>query len=45
LGTKILREGSASEAFLFDDVELQVLIQLCEWAVARADRNRDCRLA
>lgn len=38
-----LREGSASEALLFDDVELQVLIQLGERAVARADRNRDRR--
>jgi hypothetical protein len=36
-----LREGSASEALLFDDVELQVLIQLGEWAVARADRDGD----
>src|ERR1044071_1640672 len=34
-----LRQGSASEALLLDDVELQVLIQLDEWAVARADRN------
>jgi hypothetical protein len=38
-----LREGSASEALLFDDVELQVLIELGEWTVARADRNRDRR--
>jgi hypothetical protein len=36
-----LREGSASEALLFDDVELQVLVQVGERAVARADRNRD----
>src|SRR5215217_7817116 len=36
-----LREGSALEAFLFDDVQLQVLSQLGEWAVPRADRNRD----
>jgi hypothetical protein len=38
-----LREGSALEALLFDDVQLQVLFQLGEWAVARADRNRDRR--
>src|SRR4051794_35878329 len=36
-----LREGSALEAFLLDDVQLQVFSQLGEWAVARADRNRD----
>jgi hypothetical protein len=40
-----LREGSALEAFLFDDVQFQVLSQLGEWAVPRADRNRDrCQL-
>src|SRR4051812_4646679 len=38
-----LREGSALEAFLFDDVQLQVLSQLGEWAAPRADRNRDRR--
>jgi hypothetical protein len=38
-----LRESSALEAFLFDDVQLQVLSQLGEWAVPRADRNRDRR--
>src|SRR5215208_3788021 len=38
-----LREGSASEALLFDEVELQVLVQLGERAVARADRDRDRR--
>jgi hypothetical protein len=36
-----LCEGSAFEAFFIDDVELQVLSQLGEWAVARADRNWD----
>src|SRR5262245_50905975 len=36
-----LRKGPAPEARLFDDVELQVLVQLGEWATARADRNRD----
>src|SRR4051794_16432187 len=34
-----LREGSAREALLFDDVQLQVLFQLGEWAAARADSN------
>src|SRR5690348_15939619 len=38
-----LREGSAREALLFDDDELQVLFQLGEWAAARADGNRDRR--
>ena len=38
-----LREGSASEALLLDDVELQVLIEICEWAAARTDGNRDRR--
>jgi hypothetical protein len=38
-----LREGSASEALLLDDVELQVLIEIGEWAAALADRNRDRR--
>ena len=38
-----MREGSALEAFLFDDVQLQVLSQLGEWAAPRADRNRDRR--
>src|SRR5215211_5014149 len=38
-----LREGSAVKALLFDDVQLQVLCQLREWAVSRADRNRDRR--
>jgi hypothetical protein len=38
-----LREGSALEAFFFDDVQLQVLSQLGEWAVPRADRDRDRR--
>jgi hypothetical protein len=37
-----LRKGAAREALLCDDVELQVLSQLREWAAARADgyRNR-----
>ena len=38
-----LREGSASEALLFDDVERQVLIEIGEWAAARTDRYRDRR--
>src|SRR4051794_18886520 len=38
-----LREGSAPEALLFDDVQLQVLSQLGEWAAPRADRNRHRR--
>src|SRR5262245_43644354 len=38
-----LRKGPAPEARLFDDVELQVLVQLGEWAAARADRTRDRR--
>src|SRR3954451_22931186 len=38
-----LREGSAREALLFDDVQLQALVQVGEWAAARADRNRDRR--
>lgn len=38
-----LREGSASEALLLDDVELQVLIEIGEWAAALTDRNRDRR--
>jgi hypothetical protein len=36
-----LREGSASEALLLDDVELQVRIEIGEWAPALTDRNRD----
>jgi hypothetical protein len=36
-----LREGSASEALLLDDVELQVRIEIGEWAAALTDRNRD----
>src|SRR3954471_15815812 len=36
-----LREGSALEALLLDDVQLQVLSQVGEWAAARADRNRN----
>src|SRR5215216_756852 len=39
-----LREGSASEALLFDHIELQMLVQVGERAVARADRNRDRQL-
>ena len=35
--------GSAREALLFDDVQLQVLFQLGERAAARADRDRDRR--
>jgi hypothetical protein len=35
--------GSAPEAFLFDDVQLQVLPQLGEWAAPRTDRNRNRR--
>ena len=38
-----LREGSASEALLFDDVELQVLIEIGEWAAALTDRDRHRR--
>src|SRR3954453_8488087 len=38
-----LREGSASEALLFDDLELQVLLEIREWAAARTDRDRDRR--
>src|SRR4051812_13550148 len=38
-----LRKGSAREALLFKDVQLQVLSQLREWAAARADGNRDRR--
>ena len=38
-----LREGAALEPLFFDDVQLQVLSQLGEWAVARADRDRDRR--
>src|SRR5215208_8381129 len=38
-----LREGSAPEALLFDDIQLQVLFQVGEWAVPRPDRNRDRR--
>lgn len=38
-----LREGSASEALLLDDVELQMLIEVGEWAAARTDGNRDRR--
>ena len=38
-----LRERSAPEAFFFDDVQLQVLSELGERAVPRADRNRDRR--
>src|SRR3954452_348485 len=36
-----LGEGPALEALLLDDVQLQVLSQVGEWAAARADRNRD----
>src|SRR5215204_4664440 len=36
-----LREGSALEAFLFDDVQLQMLTQVGERAAPRADRYRD----
>src|SRR5437763_7525972 len=36
-----LCEGPALEAFFIDDVELQMLFQLGEWALARADRNWD----
>src|SRR5215218_7533149 len=38
-----LREGSALEALLFDDVQLQVLFQPGEWAVPGGDRDRDRR--
>src|SRR3954454_14098148 len=38
-----LREGSASEAFLSDDVQLQVILEVGEWTAPRADRNRDSR--
>ena len=38
-----LCEGSASEALLVDDVELQVLLEVCERAATRADRDRDRR--
>src|SRR3954449_7653888 len=38
-----LRESAALEALLFDDVQLEVLFELGEWAVPRADRNRDRR--
>jgi hypothetical protein len=38
-----LREGSTSEALLFDDVELQVFTEIGEWAPARTDRNRNRR--
>src|SRR3954453_1643650 len=38
-----LRQRSAPEALLFDDVELQVLSQIGEWAAPRADRNGDRR--
>ena len=38
-----LRERAAREALLFDDVQLQVLSQLGEWAAPRADRNRNRR--
>ena len=38
-----LRQGSALEALLFDDVELQVLLETGEWAAAHTDRNRDRR--
>src|SRR3954447_13765565 len=41
LGHEDLREGSALEAFLVDDVQFQMLSQVGEWATARADRNRD----
>src|SRR3954453_21126019 len=36
-----LGEGAAPEALLLDDVELQVLLQVGEWAAARPDRDRD----
>src|SRR4051812_3375101 len=38
-----LREGSASEALLLDDLELQVVVEVGEWAAPGADRNRDGR--
>jgi hypothetical protein len=38
-----LRERSASEALLLDDVELQVVIEIGERAAALTDRNRDRR--
>ena len=38
-----LREGPVSEALLLDDVELQVLIEIGEWAAALTDRDRDRR--
>src|SRR4051812_24185108 len=38
-----LREGSASESFLFDDVQLQMLSELSERAVPCADRDRERR--
>src|SRR3954447_18878058 len=36
-----LRQSSALEPFLLDDVELQVLLQVGERAAACADRDRD----
>jgi hypothetical protein len=36
-----LRERSALEAFLLDDVQLQMGFQIGERAAARADRDRD----
>ena len=38
-----LRESSASEALLLDDVELEVVIEIGERAAALTDRNRDRR--
>src|SRR5882724_5987626 len=38
-----LREGSASEALLLDDLELEMLLEVGERAVTRADRDRDRR--
>ena len=38
-----LREGSASEALLVDDIELQMLIEIGKRAPARTDRDRNRR--
>ena len=38
-----LRVSAASEALLLDDVELEVLIEIGEWAAALTDRNRNRR--
>src|SRR4051812_990903 len=42
-GHQDLGEGSALEAFFFDDVEFQMRSQVGEWAAPRADRDRDRR--